>query len=138
MLADIRAGLPGGADEAGGGDAAVAFLFGDGPAALTETIGGASATGEFLDRWRLPGEPSSRQWEERFGEHAYAPLVEEAVTAALKAAGIGAGDVDHAIVTGLHQRAVNAARRSAGFRAEAIVDDLVARRSATPARPTPG
>ena len=48
------------------------------------------------------------------------------MTAALKAAGIGAGDVDHAIVTGLHQRAVNAARRSAGFRAEAIVDDLVA------------
>ena len=112
VLADIRAGLPGGADEAGGGDAAVALLFGDGPAALTETIGGASATGEFLDRWRLPGEPSSRQWEERFGEHAYAPLVEEAVTAALKAAGIGAGDIDHAIVTGLHQRAVNAARRS--------------------------
>ena len=126
VLADIRAGLPGGADEAGGGDAAVALLFGDSPAALTETIGGASATGEFLDRWRLPGDPSSRQWEERFGEHAYAPLVEEAVTAGLKAAGIGAGDVDHAIVTGLHQRAVNAARRTAGFRPEAIVDDLVA------------
>jgi hydroxymethylglutaryl-CoA synthase len=126
VLADIRAGLPGGADESGGGDAAVALLFGDGPAALTETLGGASATGEFLDRWRLPGEPSSRQWEERFGEHAYAPLVEEAVTAGLKAAGIGAGDVDHAIVTGLHQRAVNVVRRTAGFRPEAIVDDLVA------------
>jgi hydroxymethylglutaryl-CoA synthase len=126
VLADVRTGLPGGADEAGGGDAAAAFLFGDDASALTETIGGATATGEFLDRWRLPGEAASRQWEERFGEHAYAPLVEEAVTAALKAAGIGANDVDHAIVTGLHQRAVNAARRSAGFRAEAIVDDLTA------------
>jgi hydroxymethylglutaryl-CoA synthase len=126
VLADIRTGLPGGADETAGGDAAVALLFGDGPAALTETIGGASATGEFLDRWRQPGEPSSRQWEERFGEHAYAPLVDEAVPAALKSAGIGAGDVDHAIVTGQHQRAVNAARRRAGFRTEAIVDDLTA------------
>ena len=126
VLADVRTGLPGGADESGGGDAAVALLFGDGPNALTETVGGGSATGEFLDRWRLPGEASSRQWEERFGEHAYAPLVEEAVTAALKAAGITATDVDHAIITGLHTRAVNVARRTIGFRPEALVDDLTA------------
>lgn len=126
VLADIRTGLPGGADESGGGDAAVAFLFGDGPNALTETIGGGSATGEFLDRWRLPGESSSRQWEERFGEHAYTPLVEEAVTAALKSAGLTAADVDHAIVTGQHTRAVNVARRSIGFRPESLVEDLTA------------
>jgi hydroxymethylglutaryl-CoA synthase len=126
VLADIRTGLPGGADESGGGDAAVAFLFGDDPNALTETIGGGSATGEFLDRWRLPGESSSRQWEERFGEHAYTPLVEEAVTAALKSAGLTAADVDHAIVTGQHTRAANAARRSIGFRPESLVEDLTA------------
>jgi hydroxymethylglutaryl-CoA synthase len=126
VLSDIRTGLPGGADESGGGDAAVALLFGDGPHALTETIGGGTATGEFLDRWRFPGEASSRQWEERFGEHAYAPLVEEAVTAALKSAGITTAEVDHAIVTGLHTRAVNAARRSIGFRPEAVVEDLTA------------
>jgi hydroxymethylglutaryl-CoA synthase len=124
VMADVRTGLPGGADESGGGDAAVAFLFGDGPEALTETIGGSAATAEFLDRWRLPGEASSRQWEERFGEHAYAPLVEEAVTAAFKSAGITAADVDHAIVTGLHTRAVNTARRSIGFRPESLVEDL--------------
>jgi 3-hydroxy-3-methylglutaryl CoA synthase/uncharacterized OB-fold protein len=124
VLADVRTGLPGGVDESGGGDAAVAFLFGDSPHALTETIGGGAATAEFLDRWRLPGEPSSRQWEERFGEHAYAPLVEEAVTSAFKSAGITAAEVDHAIVTGLHNRAVNAARRGIGFRPEALVEDL--------------
>jgi 3-hydroxy-3-methylglutaryl CoA synthase/uncharacterized OB-fold protein len=126
VLADIRTGLPGGADESGGGDAAVALLFGEGDDVLADTIGGASATGEFLDRWRLPGETSTRQWEERFGEHAYGPLVDEAVTAALKSAGIGVDDVDHAIVTGTHSRAVNAARRSLGFRADAIADDLTA------------
>jgi uncharacterized OB-fold protein len=123
-MADVRTGLPGGADEAGGGDAAVAFLFGDGPDALTETIGGSAATAEFLDRWRIPGEASSRQWEERFGEHAYAPLVEEAVTAAFKSSGLTAADVDHAIVTGLHNRAVNSARRSIGFRPDVLVEDL--------------
>ncbi len=126
VLADIRTGLPGGADESAGGDAAVAFLFGDGPGVLAETIGGASASGEFLDRWRAPGEASSKQWEERFGEFAYAPLVDEAVTAALKSAGIGADDVDHAIVTGLATRAVNAARRAIGFRPDTLGDDLSA------------
>jgi hydroxymethylglutaryl-CoA synthase len=126
VLSDIRTGLPGGADESNGGDAAVALLFGDGPDTLTETIGGGTATAEFLDRWRVPGDASSRQWEERFGEHAYAPLVEEAVTAALKSAGITAVDVDHAIVTGMHTRAVNVARRSIGFRPEALVEDLTA------------
>ena len=34
----------------------------------------ASATAEFLERWRVPGDAASRQWEERFGEHAYVPL----------------------------------------------------------------
>ena len=68
---------PGGGDEASGGDAAVAFLYGE-DGAIAVPVGGASATAEFLDRWRVPGEAFSKQWEERFGEHAYLPLVEQA------------------------------------------------------------
>ena len=37
--------------------------------------------------WRGPGEPYSQIWEERFGEHAYVPLAEQAVTAASKDSG---------------------------------------------------
>jgi hydroxymethylglutaryl-CoA synthase len=48
----------------------------------------ARRTAEFTDRWRTPGDSFSRQWEERFGEHAYLPLAEEAVAAALKGAGL--------------------------------------------------
>ena len=125
VVSDIRTGRPGGADESGGGDAAVAVLFGD-EGALTETIGGATASAEFVDRWRQPGAAASKQWEERFGEFAYAPLVEEAVTAALKSADLDVAAVDHAIVTGLHARAVNAAKKSIGFRVGAVVDDLTA------------
>jgi 3-hydroxy-3-methylglutaryl CoA synthase/uncharacterized OB-fold protein len=125
VLSDIRTGLPGGSDEAAGGDAAVALLFGD-DGALAVTIGGGSATGEFLDRWRTPGETHSRQWEERFGEHAYLPLAEEAVASALKSAGLTADELDHVIITGLHSRSIAAARRTLGFRAEALVDDLTA------------
>jgi 3-hydroxy-3-methylglutaryl CoA synthase/uncharacterized OB-fold protein len=126
VLSDIRTGLPGGADEANGGDAAAALLFGEGDGVIAEIIGGATATGEFLDRWRTPGDAASRQWEERFGEHAYAELVDLAVTDALKAAGITAADLDNVVLAGLPARAVKAAARAVGARPEAYADDLSA------------
>lgn len=127
VLSDVRTGLPGGGDEANGGDAAVAFLLaGDGPI-LLDTLGNAAATAEFLDRWRLPGDDHSSVWEERFGEQLYVPLAEAAVTDALKQAGITAADVDHLLVAGLHARAARAVARSVGTRPEAVADDLTTR-----------
>lgn len=123
VLADQRSGLPGGADESNGGDAAVALLFGE-DAAIVEPIANASATGEFTDRWRVPGDPFSKQWEERFGEYAYLPLADEAITAALKSAGISPADIDHLIVTGMHTRAVNAARKAVGAPPESLAEDF--------------
>ncbi len=124
VLSDIRTGLPGGADEAAGGDAAVALLMGAGDEVIAEEIGGAEITAEFVDRWRTPGDQHSQVWEDRFGEHAYVPLAEQCVTDALKAAGLAIVDIDHVIVTGLHARAVAATRRAIGAAAEAVVDDL--------------
>ncbi len=124
VISDIRTGLPGGSDESGGGDAAVALLMGTGDDAIAVGIGGAEATGEFVDRWRVPGEHHSKQWEERFGEFAYLPLVEQSVADALKSAGLTIDEIDHVVVTGLHTRAVAAARRAIGARAESIADDL--------------
>jgi len=125
VLSDMRTGRPGSADEAGGGDAAVALAFGSDDV-LAEVVGSASVSAEFTDRWRTPGEPYSQQWEERFGEHAYAPLAEQAVTAALKSAGVTADELDHVVVTGTHARAVKAAVKSIGARTEALADDLTA------------
>jgi hydroxymethylglutaryl-CoA synthase len=122
VLSDVRSGLPGGGDERDGGDAAVAFLFGEGDV-LAEPIGHASLTAEFLDRWRVPGEPYSRQWEERFGEFVYVPLGEGALVEALKHAGITAQAVDHLIVAGPHGRSNKRVAASAGARKEALVDD---------------
>jgi hydroxymethylglutaryl-CoA synthase len=129
VLSDIRTGLPGGGDERDGGDGAAAFLFADdAPDArvLVEPIGGASATAEFLDRWRLPGEPASRQWEERFGEHAYVPLGETALAEALKSAGVTAPTLARLVVAGPHGRAVKRLAAAAGVKKEAIADDLLA------------
>jgi hydroxymethylglutaryl-CoA synthase len=126
VLSDIRTGLPGGADESGGGDGAVALLYApDGPA-LLEFLAWGAATDEFLDRWRQPGDDHSRMWEERFGEHAYVPLAEQAVASALKDAGVAPDGIDYAIVTGVHPRAARAVSKALGLPKEALVDDLTA------------
>ena len=128
VLSDIRTGLPGSADERDGGDAAAAFVFGDGTAqpVLAEVLATAAVTGEFLERWRVPGAASSRVWEDRFGEEAYAPLVEAAFADIFKQASLTPDQIDHLIVSGLHARAVKSAAKAAGTRPDALVDDLLA------------
>jgi hydroxymethylglutaryl-CoA synthase len=123
VCAGLRTGLPGSADERDGGDGAVAFVTGtDG--AQTRTLGWGSASLEFLDRWRLPGETHSHQWEERFGEHAYVPLAHDAFVSALESAGVKADDVDHLVITGVHPRAARSVARLTGVAADKFVDDL--------------
>jgi len=123
IVSDIRVGLPGGAEESAGGDAAAALCFGT-DEVVAEVIGGAQVTEEFLDRWRVPGEVASRQWEERFGEHAYGPLGPKAFSSALDGAGLRADQIDHLVVSGLHTRAVKALPKALGVRPEAVADDL--------------
>lgn len=118
VLADTRSGRPGSADERDGGDGAVALLFGDGPV-LLEPLAFGSATAEFLDRWRRPGDSHSQVWEERFGENVYQPLAQQAVTAALKDAALSETDITHLLVTGLHHRACRSVARAVGIPAEA-------------------
>lgn len=123
---DRRTGLPGSDDEAAGGDAGAAVLVGsdaDGPL-LAEVLGWGSATEEFLDRWRTPGDTRSKQWEERFGEVRYADIADRAWTDALKATGLDDADVDRVVVSGTHERAVAALARRHGARA---ADTLAAR-----------
>ena len=123
IVSDLRTGLPTGADESNGGDAAAAFLFGsdeDAPV-IAETIGSATATAEFIDRYRQPGDNFSRQWEERFGEHAYLPLAQDVIERGLKSANIDMSDVDSVVLTGMHARSIRALSRVAG---DALVDDL--------------
>lgn len=124
VTSDTRTGLPGGADEAAGGDAAAALLIGDGEQVLAEIVAWESVTEEFLDRWRAPGAPASRLWEERFGETRYTELGAEAFKLALGAAGIAADAVDHLVVAGLHDRAVAAVQRGSGVQAGRISDRL--------------
>ncbi len=124
VASGLRTGLPTGPDEAAGGDGAAAVLVGEGPG-VADYLGGASATSEFVDRWRLPGDPVARQWEERFAETRYLPLAEQAWTDALKAAELsGTVDVDRVVATGPHARSVRRFATSLGD--IELVDDLAA------------
>jgi 3-hydroxy-3-methylglutaryl CoA synthase len=126
VISDLRTGNPTSNDESGGGDAATALLFGDDEDApvIAHAIGRAAATGEFLDRYRLPGENASRIWEERFGEQAYLTLAEDAIERAMKEADLALEDVDKVVIAGLHARAVRSLSKIAG---DKLVDDLTGR-----------
>lgn len=126
VSADRRDGQPTSADESAGGDGAAALLVGsddDGPV-IAELLGVGTATEEFIDRWRLPGERRSKLWEERFGETKYVPLGDEAFRAGLKAADLSVEQIDRLVVTGPHARAVRALTPRLGVDKEKIVDDL--------------
>ncbi|GAA1865785.1 hydroxymethylglutaryl-CoA synthase family protein [Pseudonocardia ailaonensis] len=128
-LSDLRSGPSGSSDEARGGDGAAAFVVGDagGGELVAELIGVGSASREFLDRWKAPGEPWSATWEERFGEDLYRELGVASVDHALKQAGISVTDVDHLAVTGLSDRAAGRLGRDVGVDRAKVADDLVDR-----------
>lgn len=112
VLADVRVGMPGSADERENADGAAAFLFGPEDEALAVPVATASVTGEFLDRWRAPGELSVKSWEERFGQEMYTPLIAAATEQALAGAGLAAAD--HVVVSCPHSRTAAATRAAHG------------------------
>jgi 3-hydroxy-3-methylglutaryl CoA synthase/uncharacterized OB-fold protein len=124
VISDLRTGRAGGAEERDAGDGAAAFVFGP-SGAVAELIGRGSSSDEFLDRWRVPGELDSHVWEERFGEEQYVPLAREAFADALKDAGVAEGEVQHAVVVGLHTRAVKAVSAGLGVAADVLAPDVL-------------
>src|SRR4029079_6701331 len=103
-----------------------AVLAGEGDNVIAEYLGGASATEEFVDRWRTPGDTRSKLWEERFGETKYLALGDQAWREGLKKAGLEASDVDTVVVTGLHARAARSLSGRLGAAKEALANDLSA------------
>ena len=125
VLSDIRTGRPGSADEIDGGDAAAALVLARDSASapvIAELVGSGHSTVEVLERWRIEGMPSSRVWEERFGEQVYLPAATDAVTDALKVAGVDVGAIDHLVVSGLHARTVSRLPAALGTRVDATAD----------------
>ncbi len=127
LAGDVRTGLAASTEERDGGDAGAALLVGDeepGAPLIAEYLGGASATQEFLDRWRAPGELRMHAWEERFGQQRYADLADRAWTAALKDAGLEADQVTSVAVVGPHPRAGAKLSKQLGSAGVQVLDVL--------------
>ena len=98
----------------------------DGPV-VAELLGRRSATEEFLDRWRTPGDVRSKLWEEQVRrDHATSPLGQQAWKEALQGAGLDA-DADRP----RRRRPRRTARVGQAVAAQArrrrqVVDDLAA------------
>lgn len=128
LAGDIRTGPAGSSDEGAGGDAGAALLVGedtDGDV-VAEYLGGASATREFLDRWRAPGDTRTRSWEERFGEQRYAALAASAWDAALKDAGVDVDAVHTVAISAPHARAGATLGKRLGAAGVDVADTLAA------------
>ena len=125
-VADIRTGRAGSSEESSGGDAGAAVVVASSDVApvAAEIIATASATVEAVDRWRAPGQQTSRTWDERFTEVAYRPAVERAFADALVAAGLTAADVDVAVIAAPSARVGAAMARRLGV--ARVADDLAA------------
>jgi hydroxymethylglutaryl-CoA synthase len=128
LAGDVRTGPAGSVEERDGGDAGAAVLVGDGGDGggelLAEYLGGASATREFLDRWRSPGELRTRSWEERFGEQRYAELAADAWEAGLKDAGLDVDQVTTVAIAGPHSRAATGLSKKLAAAGIGVADTL--------------
>lgn len=113
VVADLRSGLPGGADESDGGDAATALLIGSGDGVVAELVRTASRTAEFLDRARTD-EGVTVVWEERFGESVYLPMVREVAAALGADGGPDPATADAVVAGGPHRRVLRAVPKAVG------------------------
>lgn len=125
IAGDVRTGPAGSVEEKDGGDAGAAVLIGDDSASapvIAEHVATGSATREFLDRWRVPGELRTQSWEERFGEQRYVELAEQAWNRALKSAALSDEQISAVAVSSPHARAANTFAKQLGPTGITVVD----------------
>jgi hydroxymethylglutaryl-CoA synthase len=125
-MSDIRTGLPESAREASGGDAAAAFLVGDGPG-IAEFEAFYSETLEYMSQWRLPGQNSPKAWEDRFPlTQAYVPLLQHAAMGLLAEVAAEPGDLAAVIVDAPNPRAADPVLRAMELKPEQVAPDFAA------------
>jgi len=126
LAADRRRARPASEGELVHGDAAAAFLVGEGDG-IARFLGSHSVTADFVDHYRAAGELHDYEWETRWvREQGHARLASAAIAGALEKFAIGAEQIDH-LVVGIPARGAGLAlAKKAGIRAEVVCDDLAA------------
>lgn len=124
--ADVVVGAPSGLRESASGDAACAFLVGEGPDVGAEILATASRTEELLDVWRGPEQQFARQWEERFVQQHLVPALESVFQDCLRTAGISVTELTSVAVDSAHPRIAGSWARAIGLRPTQLASDLSA------------
>lgn len=121
---DSRVARPASAAELAYGDGAAALMLGT-ENVIAEHLGSASISVDFIDRFRLAGEPFDYTWEERWvRDEGVSKLMPRVIAAALEKAATEAGAVDHFVMpTGF--RGVDAqVAKTIGFRPDVVSPSL--------------
>jgi hydroxymethylglutaryl-CoA synthase len=124
LASEKRRVQPGSELELINGDAAAAFLVGEGETAA-DFIAGHSVTIDFVDHFRGEGGEFDYGWEARWvRDEGFAKIAPAAIKDALGGAGLAASDIDR-FVMGAPMRGVNeAVARAAGIAATAVAEPL--------------
>lgn len=124
VAGETRMAAPRSALERNLGDAAAAFLVGDGDVAAT-LIGHHAVADEIIDVWRPAGDPFVHSWEDRFVvDHGYRHNTLECIRAALTRLGLEPKDFARLVLYGPDGRSLAAVAKQAGFRPEQVQDAL--------------
>lgn len=125
IAADARNAKPGSASELAYGDGAAALTIGRGEV-LAEYLGGSAISVDFVDRFRLAGEPFDYTWEERWvRDEGVSKLMPRAIAQALADAKVEAGAVDHFVMPTTFRGIDAQVARATGVRGETIVPALL-------------
>lgn len=123
--AEERTARPGSLLEFANGDAGAAVLLGTGPDVVARILGSHSVTNDFVSHWRASAERHDYQWEERWvREQGYAKIVPAAITGALAAAGLQAGDITRFILPSPLKAVDRMVAKTAGIADTAVADGL--------------
>jgi len=126
IAADMRRTRAASVQELEYGDAAAALLLGC-EGVIAEYLGNGTVSVDFVDHFRLAGEDVDYQWEERWvRDEGIGKLVPKAIDAALKDAGVAAGDVDHFIFPSTIAKIDAQLAKTCGIRPAAVADNLAA------------
>jgi 3-hydroxy-3-methylglutaryl CoA synthase len=125
IAADARCARPASSQELAFGHGAAAFLMtSDVGAAIAVVDGSAHVTADFVDHYRMAGEPFDYALEERWvREEAYAKLVPGAIGRALESAGVKAEGIRH-LVMPCPQAIAKRIAASSGLASARITDNL--------------
>ena len=122
-MSDVIVGAPSGERESGGGDAAAAFVLGEGDG-VARVLGLGARTEELLDTWRTPSQRFAKQWEPRFSEGILADQMHLALSSALEQAGRSVADLTKVAADSTNARAVRGFAKKLGLGPDQLGDNL--------------